>query len=467
VLTSCFSSVESRDKHHYTRAQRDPATGYFHAAEAAPHYARISDEDHPLCAAEHADIVFTKDMLSTSHSAGHTTARANVFAREGVYYFEAKLTSMSHELAERHDESLIATELKAGTTKEDTCRGAVRVGFVRREHHHGHPIGTTGYGYGLATFGNGVDEYGNGRFWGQVFKLTPKNPGKLKEGDVIGLMITLPDLRIHQKVAEGTFDQAVDAPGLECGPYVPKKTKTAGKNAAKKGKGKAGPKDGMTEGGTSGTSTSQDQGNTMQYPAVVDIIRDRIPFEHKGKGGQVIYFESPEYTVNRDIESGATGKGKNINPETNTIYDLREDTHPSHALPHLRTLPGSKIEVWVNGEYQGILAKHLLAFLPPCSYIDKTSKTLGISGALDDGTLGYYPAVTTYGGGAAELKFDEPFWFPPTDRPEAQPFGKRYKEQIIDDIISDLIDEVCMEKTEEHFGVATAGTVAPAAAGET
>jgi COMPASS component BRE2 len=405
-------------------------------------------------------------MLSTSHSAGHTTSRANVFAREGVYYFEAKLTSMSHELAERHDESLITTELKAGTTKEDTCRGSVRVGFVRREHHQGHPIGSTGYGYGLATFGNGMDEYGNGRFWGQIFKIAPKNPGKLKEGDVIGLMITLPDLRIHQKVAEGTFDQAIDAPGLECGPYVPKKTKTTSKSAAKKGKGKAVTKDTVTEASTSGISTAQDQGNKLQLPAVVDIVRDRIAFEHKGKGGQVIYFEYPEYTVNRDIESGATGKGKNINPETDTIYDLTEDTHPNHALPHLRTLPGSKIEVWVNGEYQGILAKHLLAFLPPCSYIDKTSKQPGLSGALDDGMLGYYPAVTTYGGGTAELKFDEPFWFPPTDRPEALPFGKRYNEQIIDDLVSDLIDEVCMEKTEEYFGVPY-GTIAPAPAGET
>ena len=406
-------------------------------------------------------------MLSTSHSNGHTTARANVFAREGCYYFEAKLTSMSHQLAERHDEALITTELKAGTTKENTCRGSVRLGYVRREHHQGNPIGSTGYGYGLATFGSGVDEYGNGRFWGQVFKLTPKNPGKLKEGDVVGLMITLPSLRIHQKVAEGTFDQAVDAPGLECGPYVPKKTKTAGKNAAKKGKGKAGTKDGIGEASMSATMTSHDQGNALEYPAVVDIVRDRIPFEHKGKGNQVIYFESPEYAVNRDIESGAPGKGKSINPETGTIYDLFEETHPNHTLPHLRTLPGSKIEVWVNGEYQGILAKHLLAFLPPCSMMDKVSKTQGVSGPLDDGLLGYYPAVTTYGGGAAELKFDEPFWFPPTDRPEAQPFGKRYNEQIIDDIVNDLVDEVCMEKTEEYFGVATAGTVAPAAAGET
>lgn len=466
IADSHFPSVESRDKHHYTRAQRDPVTGYFRAAEAAPHYARISDEDHPLCAAERADIVFTKDMLGTSHSAGHTTARANVFAREGTYYFEAKLTSMSHEPAERHDEPLITTELKAGTTKEDTCRGSVRLGFVRREHHHGHPVGTTGYGYGFLTFGNGVDEYGNGRFQNRIFKIIPKNPGKLKEGDVVGLMITLPDLRIHQKVAEGTFDQAIDAPNLECGPYVPKKAKAAAKGGAKKGKAKVGTKVGTTEASTHGTSTAQDQGNTPQLPAVVDIIRDRIPFEHKGKGSQVIYFESPEYTVNRDIETGTSGKGKSINPETNTVYDLTEDTYPNHTLPHLRTLPGSKIEIWVNGEYQGILAKHLLAFLPPCSYIDKTSKSQGVSGAIDDGTLGYYPAFTTYGGGAVECKFDEPFWFPPTDRPEAQPFGKRYNEQIIDDIVSDLVDEVCLEKTEEHFGVATAGTVAPAAAEE-
>ena len=203
---------------------------------------------------------------------------------------------------------------------------------MRREHHHGHPVGTTGYGYGFLTFGNGVDEYGNGRFQNRIFKIIPKNPGKLKEGDVVGLMITLPDLRIHQKVAEGTFDQAVDAPGLECGPYVPKKAKAAAKSGAKKGKAKVGTKVGTTEASTLGTSTAQDQGNTPQLPAVVDIIRDRIPFEHKGKGSQVIYFESPEYTVNRDIETGTSGKGKSINPETNTVYDLTEDTYPNHAL---------------------------------------------------------------------------------------------------------------------------------------
>ena len=460
-------SVESKDKHHYTRAQRDVVTGYFHAAEAAPHHARISDEDHPLCAAERSDIAFTKDMLGTTHSGGHTTARANVFAREGVHYFEAKLTCMSFEPGERHNEPLIVTEEQKRKVKEETGRGAIRVGFVRREHQSGHPVGSTGYGYGIATFGDGINEYGNGRFHGKVFKISPKNPGKLKEGDVVGLMITLPDLRIHQKVAEGTFDQAVDAPDLECGPYLPKKAKTVAKTGAKKGKAKAATNDGTAEVSTSGISNPQDTGNAAQLPAVVDIIRDRIPFEFKGKGNQVIYFESPEYTINRDIETGAAGKGKSINPETNKVYDLMEDIHPNHALPHLRTLPGSKIEIWVNGEYQGILAKNLLAFLPPCSYIDKISKTQGVSGALDDGTLGYYPAVTTYGGGATELKFDEPFWFPPTDRPEAQPFGRRYKEHIIDDIVSDLVDEVCLEKTEEHFGVATAGTLATTAAGET
>jgi hypothetical protein len=42
-------------------------------------------------------------------------------------------------------------------------------------------------------------------------------------------------------------------------------------------------------------------------PAVIDIIRNRVPFEFKGKGGQIIYFETPKYTVNRDIETPATG----------------------------------------------------------------------------------------------------------------------------------------------------------------
>lgn len=403
-------------------------------------------------------------MLGTSHSNGHTTSRANVFAREGTYYFETKLLSMSHAPVERPNEPLATTDATKGLTKEDTCRGSVRIGLARREHHFGMPIGATGYSYGVVTFGSACDEYGNVRYLNQVSKVYPKNPGGLKEGDVVGLMITLPSLAIHQKVVQGTFDKARDAPSLKCGPWIPEeeKTKPTAKSGAKRAKAKKDAKKATPKPETGESSTAQKQPDPLLPPVKLDIIRDRAPFEHK----KIIYFDYPEYTVNRDIQTPAPGKGKSINPATKQIYDLTTDTHPNHALPHLRTLPGSKIEMWVNGEYQGIVWENLLAFLPPASYIDKTQKSQAVSGAIDDGTLGYYPAVSTYGGGAAKFKFDAPFDFPPKDRLEARPFGERYQQQIVDDAAYDVIDEAALEMTEAKYGAAVVAGVAPPAINE-
>ena len=339
---------------------------------------------------------------------------------------------------ESRDEALITTEKKKGLTKQDTTRGSVRIGFVRREHPAHQSVGVSGYSYGITTFGKMIEEYGNAQYLTEIFKVTPNNPGKLMEGDVVGLLITLPPLHIHQKVVQGTFNQSIDAPNLKCGPYQPKKA--ISKSGAKKSK-------------TKPTQLSDDTLNSLLTPPEADIIRDRIPFESK----KLIYFEAPEYARSRDVETLGSGKGKSINPDTGKNYNIREESHPGHELPHLRTLPGSKIEMFVNGEYQGTAHEHLLAFLPPASYIDKTSKTQAVSGALDDGLLGYYPAVTCYGGGAALTRFDEPFWFPLRDRPEARPFGVLYNHQVVDDFVSDLIDESCWEKTEELFPTNAAG----------
>lgn len=77
------SSVESKEKRYYVRAKRDPQSFYFHADEAPPRYARLSDENHPQCGVENLKNTFTKDMLGKSGEFGSYTTRANVFAREG------------------------------------------------------------------------------------------------------------------------------------------------------------------------------------------------------------------------------------------------------------------------------------------------------------------------------------------------------------------------------------------------
>ena len=90
-------SIENKEKRFYIRAKQDPKTMYFHAAEAPPCYARISDESHPLCAADNIQNGFTKDMLTKTGEAGQQTTRTNVFAREGQFFWEAKIISTSKE----------------------------------------------------------------------------------------------------------------------------------------------------------------------------------------------------------------------------------------------------------------------------------------------------------------------------------------------------------------------------------
>lgn len=450
-------SLESKDKHHYRRAIRDEKTGLFHNVEAPPHYARLSDEDHPQCQDKQTHL-FGKDMLAMNGESGHFTTKANVFAREGTFYWETKIISTA-PIKELSTEPLIVTQNRTKMTT-DTGRGSLVMGFARREHHYGQPVGANRYSYGVRT-ASSATRHGNGSFQSQFMVVQPKNPGQLQDGDVVGLMITLPPLNIHQKVAKGTFDHAIDAPHLKVGPKQFKKpSKSASKGKGKKkaakvtdadaaGKGKKKAAD-VTDEDTAGKGKEKaadvtDADTAKSGPAAppkIDIIRDRYPVYYKGN----IYHESSEYTpIPHDMSSVPidTSKKATLNPETGKPWDLFKDVHPNCEIPHYRTLPGSKIEMWLNGEYQGVVVEHLLAFLPPCSFIDASGAKKQIKEPYDDGSLGYYPAISTYQGGACAVRFDEPFWHGvPKDRPEAKPFGVRYKEQIAEDAAADLVDEV-------------------------
>ena len=447
--------VESKEKRYYIRAKRDDHTYYFHAAEAPPHYARWSDENHPQCAVEGLRNTFTKDMLGKSGEMGSYTTRANVFAREGQFYFESRILSQAPPGKEEPERALAETQSQ---DKTSISRGGVRVGFCRREHHWSENMGGNAYSYAVVCrCGTGL-EYGNVRFNTLMYHMSgegAKDPGDLVPGDVVGLMITLPPLEVHKKVVEGTFNPS-DYPDLKCGPAIikPKKSSSAGKKATKPSKGKE--KDG--EGAKKDDGTKGNQSRSViraslnplmgvDLPPELDIIRDRNPFLHKG----MTYFECPEYTAHVDLgRPTLNAKNKSVNPETGKRYDLVTEPHPNHELPNLRTLPGSKIEMWVNGKYHGIVWENLFAFLPPASSIEKSSRTIAVNGDVDDGLLGYYPAISHYTGGAVECKFDGPWWYGfQTDgpaRPECRPIGERYKEQIVEDFVSDMVDEIYQER---------------------
>lgn len=289
----------------------------------------------------------------------------------------------------------------------ESANGHVRMGWARREASLDAPVGFDAYSYGLR------DAKGQ-----KVFMSRPKDffpPGQeIQEGDVIGLEINLPSEALHLKVVEGHYNPAVD---LE-----------------------------------------DDEPPGIEAP---DIIRDRVPIRFKAH----LYFEQIEYHAVKELEELMNPSP--IISSTGGIGSSGQKPGPTHQLPSLRTLPHSSIKIYKNGELIGTPFTDLLAFLPPAS---KPLAQVGAREGLDDGMLGYYPAVSVFRGGAAEVNFGPDFWFPPpgygdqdvkpsadadtdmtgNDQPapsgsklhQLRAVGERYDEQIAEDIVYDIIDEV-------------------------
>lgn len=300
---------------------------------------------------------------------------------------------------------IIRGTLKNKGPDDPESHGHVRVGWARREASLDAPVGFDAYSYGIR------DVAGQ-----KVHMSRPKDffpPGEdLREGDVIGLEIQLPSEQLHRKVVQGEYNPAADfvdeepAPGAEA----------------------------------------------------PNIVRDRIPIRFKAH----IYFEKIDYHTTKELDdlmnpspvgaSGSTGSS--------------EPPNPVHRVPALRTLPNSHIKIYKNGVLMGTPWTNLLAFLPPAS---KPLAQPGARECLDDGMLGYYPAVSVFRGGVAEVNFGPDFWYPPpgyegrqgdvemkdadgqgVEQPKGVVLGsaatravsERYDEQVVEDIVYDVIDEV-------------------------
>ncbi|KAL8849661.1 MAG: hypothetical protein Q9221_005351 [Calogaya cf. arnoldii] len=304
-----------------------------------------------------------------------------------------------------------------------TDGGHVRLGWARREANLDTPVGFDAYSYGLR------DVSGQKVHLSRPKDFTPSNES-LCEGDVIGLELTLPSLALHRKVVEGSYNKAVDV------------------------------------------SDDLDPHPAAEAP---DFVRDRVPIRYKG----VVYFEQFEYSSSKDLEDLM-----NPAPSLSNAAVAAKDAaatappNPNHPSVALRTLPFSSIKIYKNGKLLGTPFTDLLAFFPPAS---KAATQQGARDGLDDGMLGYFPAISVFRGGAAEVNFGPDFWCPPSDLATAfgdddqdavdndmagsaialapkdpktqrqhsqgknsrlRGMGERYIEQIAEDIVYDLIDEV-------------------------
>ncbi|CAO1598603.1 transcription factor, contains a PHD finger motif [Xanthoria calcicola] len=304
-----------------------------------------------------------------------------------------------------------------------TDGGHVRLGWARREANLDTPVGFDAYSYGLR------DVSGQKIHLSRPKDFVPSNES-FCEGDVIGLELTLPSLALHRKVVEGSYNKAVDV---------------------------------------------SDDLDPHPAAEASDFVRDRVPIRYKG----VVYFEQFEYSSSKDLEDLM-----NPAPSLSNAAVAAKDAaatappNPNHPSVALRTLPFSSIKVYKNGKLLGTPFTDLFAFLPPAS---KAATQQGARDGLDDGMLGYFPAISVFRGGAAEINFGPEFWCPPsglatrvgddgqdaddydmngsavalapkdpkTQRQHSQGknsrlrgMGERYVEQIAEDIVYDLIDEV-------------------------
>ncbi|KAL8834027.1 MAG: hypothetical protein Q9170_003958 [Blastenia crenularia] len=306
--------------------------------------------------------------------------------------------------------------------------GHVRLGWARREANLDTPVGFDAYSYGLR------DVSGQKVHMSRPKDFAPVNES-FCEGDVIGLEITLPSLALHRKVVEGSYNKAVDV---------------------------------------------SDDLDPLPATEAPDIIRDRVPIRYKG----VVYFEQFEYSSTKDLEELMNPSSSVSTAAANTASTA--PPNPNHPSVTLRTLPFSSVRVYKNGKMIGTPFKDLLAFLPPAS---KPAAQQGARDGLDDGMLGYFPAISVFRGGAAEVNFGPDFWCPPSDlavptanggvtadeemdddgakeagergaralapkdpatqkqhshgkNSQLRGMGERYVEQIAEDVVYDLVDEV-------------------------
>lgn len=306
--------------------------------ESNPTAYRISWEDRsPL-------ITVTKDGLGLRGGAGFRSARCNAPITEGCWYMEVKVIH------------------GGGEHVEDGRREGshVRLGWGRREAPLNGPVGLDGYSYGYR------DKTGD-----RITLSRPRPYGRpYGTGDVIGMYISLPPRRIHNK-------------------------------------------------------------KDPNDPA--HIKRERIPIDLKGQEVFEIleYPQSKEMTALMDY-SAKTANSASVPsaPKKSGAGKLPERSGPSNVaktnaaqLRPLPTLPSSYIAFFVNGESQGIAFQDIYDYLQlrqsETSRKAKEKKRIrdGVKehreNPFNDGTLGYYPFISLFNDACVRLNPGPDFEFPP------------------------------------------------------
>ena len=237
----------------------------------------------------------------------------------------------------------------------------VRLGIGRRESQLNAPVGVDGYSYGIRDKTGDKIHLSQPRAYGEAFGT----------GDVVGVYVSLPP-RPHPAITSDDRAYAAD-------PLEPSR-----------------------------------------------IVRRRVPIRYKGQ----LYFESMEYAPAKEMEdlaystkdpagfAKAAAEAEEKKRKRNVAPPPGQKKAPAlPVVPPQRPLPileTSKIAFFKNGECQGAAFEDLFDWLPlrqhakdNHGHVPRISTATAILLAReshhDDGTLGYYPFVSVFGGGVARL----------------------------------------------------------------
>lgn len=351
---------------------------------------------------------YSADATTVCSDKGFRSARTNVGVRSGEYYAEIEILPPEQLVAGVGAPGPIPAAMKDGAH--------VRVGWARREAQINAPVGFDGYSYGYR------DKTGD-----KVTLSRPLPYGKpFTAGDVVGLYIKLPPLR----QAEDEHDPA----------NIRRERIAIRYRAQLFFESLEYPKNREME----QLMERSRKGNSLEeaYTGIegTGIFAPHDPLtalEHASTNGIV------------NGMNGAVGGGSSSSAKVKNRKNPGGKDKPSGPpKPSLRPVPkliGSKIGFFVNGEPQGIAFRDLFDFRPlrvkGFAETKVSSATKGPTkggsakkgdanapfinvkareNVFDDGTLGYYPFASMYGGARARLITDETaFRFRPPDDIEA------------------------------------------------
>lgn len=352
---------------------------------------------------------FTKisaDADIISADKGFRSARTNIGVREGEWYAEIEILPPEQPAHGVGAPGPLPSAMKDGPH--------IRLGWGRREAPVNAPVGFDGYSYGLRDKGGDKVTLSRPLPYGKPFKA----------GDVVGMYIKLPSR---------------EQPQDENDPAYIKRERIAIRY-----KGQL-------------YFESLEYPRTREMEQLMERSRKGNSIEDALKGIEGTGVFEPRDPASSpsamavDGNSGSNGTGVALTGTTgggsakvkNRKNPGTKDKPSGPTIPSLRPVPrlrGSKIGFFINGEPQGIAFEDLFDFrplrvkgfsglksAPTKSTSSRTTKqdsaptepTINVKlreNVFDDGALGYFPFISSYGGGRAKLITGENgFRFPPPD----------------------------------------------------